>query len=56
VATNATASPTTSPCCGRNGGGAPWLLACYLQGSTLDDDGRNGILRRVGELAAIHMG
>jgi len=37
-------------------GGAPWLLACYLQGSTLDDDGRNGILRRVGELAAIHMG
>ncbi|KRG43412.1 class A beta-lactamase [Stenotrophomonas pictorum JCM 9942] len=32
-------------------GGSPWLLASFLQGSALDDDGRNGILRRVGELA-----
>lgn len=32
-------------------GGAPWLLVSYLQGSSLDDDGRNGILRQVGELA-----
>jgi len=36
-------------------GGSPWVLASYLQGSTLDDDGRNGILRRAGELAAAHL-
>jgi beta-lactamase class A len=36
-------------------GGTPWLLASFLQGSTLDDDGRNGILRRVGELAGVRL-
>lgn len=36
-------------------GGPPWVLTSYLQGSTLDEDGRNGILRRVGELAAAHL-
>ncbi|AMJ56020.1 MULTISPECIES: class A beta-lactamase [Stenotrophomonas] len=37
-------------------GGAPWLLSCYLQGSALDDDGRDGILRQVGELAGARLG
>ena len=36
-------------------GGAPWILTSYLQGSALDDDGRNGILRRVGELAGARL-
>ncbi|MGH8055270.1 MAG: CESS family extended-spectrum class A beta-lactamase [Stenotrophomonas sp.] len=36
-------------------GGMPWLLSSFLQGSTLDDDGRNGILRRVGELAGVRL-
>lgn len=36
-------------------GGTPWLLASFLQGSTLDDDGRSGILRRVGELAGVRL-
>ncbi len=36
-------------------GGTPWVLTSYLQGSALDDDGRNGILRRVGELAGAHL-
>jgi beta-lactamase class A len=36
-------------------GGSPWILASYLQGSALDDDGRNGILRRVGELAGARL-
>ncbi len=37
------------------GGGSPWLLASFLQGSALDDDGRNGILARVGELAGVRL-
>ena len=37
-------------------GGTPWVLAAFLQGSTLDDAGRDGILRRVGERAAAHLG
>lgn len=37
-------------------GGTPWVLAVFLQGSTLDDAGRDGILRRVGERAAAHLG
>ena len=36
--------------------GTPWLLVSYLQGSALDDDGRNGILRQVGELAGARLG
>ncbi|WP_303747183.1 CESS family extended-spectrum class A beta-lactamase [Stenotrophomonas pigmentata] len=36
-------------------GGTPWLLVSYLQGSALDDDGRNGILRQVGELAGARL-
>lgn len=36
-------------------GGTPWLLSSYLQGSALDDDGRNGILRQVGELAGARL-
>ncbi|MEG2981748.1 MAG: serine hydrolase, partial [Stenotrophomonas sp.] len=36
-------------------GGAPWVLTSYLQGSALDDDGRNGILRQVGELAGARL-
>lgn len=36
-------------------GGPPWVLASYLQGAALDEDGRNGVLRRVGELAAAHL-
>ncbi|WP_269791946.1 class A beta-lactamase [Stenotrophomonas sp. Iso1] len=36
-------------------GGTPWLLTSYLQGSKLDDDGRNTILRRVGELASARL-
>ncbi|MNN90791.1 hypothetical protein D3C81_2088070 [compost metagenome] len=36
-------------------GGTPWLLASFLQGSTLDDDGRSGILCRVGELAGVRL-
>ncbi|WP_313642575.1 class A beta-lactamase [Stenotrophomonas sp.] len=36
-------------------GGTPWLLVSYLQGSALDDDGRNGILRGVGELASARL-
>jgi beta-lactamase class A len=37
------------------GGGTPWVLASFLQGSALDDDGRNGILARVGELAGARL-
>ena len=37
-------------------GGTPWVLAVFLQGSTLEDAGRDGILRRVGERAAAHLG
>ncbi|WP_433853939.1 CESS family extended-spectrum class A beta-lactamase [Stenotrophomonas nitritireducens] len=37
-------------------GGSPWVLASYLQGAALDDAGRNAVLRRVGELAAAHLG
>lgn len=37
-------------------GGTPWVLAAFLQGSTLDDAARDGILRRVGERAAAHLG
>lgn len=37
-------------------GGPAWLLSCYLQGSALDDDGRDGILRQVGELAGARLG
>lgn len=37
-------------------GGTPWVLAAFLQGATLDDAGRDGILRRVGERAAAHLG
>ncbi len=37
-------------------GGTPWVLAAFLQGSTLDDAGRDGILRRVSERAAAHLG
>ena len=37
-------------------GGTPWVLAAFLQGSTLDDAGRDGILSRVGERAAAHLG
>ncbi|WP_313319952.1 class A beta-lactamase [Stenotrophomonas sp.] len=37
------------------GDGTPWLLVSYLQGSALDDDGRNDILRRVGELAGARL-
>ncbi|MCD9030637.1 class A beta-lactamase [Luteimonas sp. Y-2-2-4F] len=33
------------------GGGAPWLLACYLQGSPLDAEARDDVLRRAAELA-----
>lgn len=36
-------------------GGSAWLLTSFLQGSALDDDGRNGILRRVGELAGARL-
>lgn len=36
-------------------GGSPWVLTSYLQGSALDDDGRNAILRRVGEVAGDHL-
>ena len=35
--------------------GTPWLLTSYLQGSALDDDGRNGILRQIGELAGARL-
>lgn len=37
------------------GDGTPWLLASFLQGSALDDDSRNGILARVGELAGARL-
>jgi len=37
-------------------GGTPWIAAAYLQGSRLDDAGRNRILRRVGERVAAHLG
>ncbi len=37
-------------------GGTPWVLAAFLQGSTLDDAGRDGILRLVGERAAAYLG
>lgn len=37
-------------------GGTPWVLAAFLQGSALDDAGRDGILRRVGERAAAYLG
>jgi len=37
-------------------GGTPWVLAAFLQGYALDDAGRDGILRRVGERAAAHLG
>lgn len=36
-------------------GGTPWLLVSYLQGSPLDDDGRNDILRQVGALAGARL-
>ncbi len=37
------------------GDGSPWVLTSYLQGAPLDDDGRNRILRRVGEMAGVHL-
>ncbi len=37
-------------------GGSPWVLAVFLQGSVLDDAGRDAILRRVGEQAATYLG
>ncbi len=36
-------------------GGSAWLLAVYLQGSGLDGQGRDGVLRRATELAARHL-
>lgn len=36
-------------------GGTPWLLVSYLQGSPLDDGGRNDILRQVGALAGARL-
>ncbi len=35
-----------------DGGRAPWLLACYLQGAALDKAGRDGVLRDAAALAA----
>ncbi len=32
-------------------GGAPWVLTSYLQGATVDDAGRNDVLRQVGVIA-----
>jgi beta-lactamase class A len=32
-------------------GGAPWVLTSYLQGATVDDAGRNDVLRQVAVLA-----
>lgn len=37
------------------GGGAPWLLALYLRDSSLDATGRDAVLRRATELAAVHL-
>jgi len=37
-------------------GGSPWVLAVFLQGSVLDDAGRDAILRRVGQQAATYLG
>ncbi|MEG2805005.1 L2 family extended-spectrum class A beta-lactamase [Stenotrophomonas sp.] len=36
-------------------GGAPWVLTSYLQGATVDDAGRNDVLRQVAVLAEQHM-
>lgn len=36
-------------------GGAPWVLTSYLQGATVDDAGRNDVLRQVAVLAERHM-
>ncbi|HBS63198.1 MAG TPA: class A beta-lactamase, partial [Stenotrophomonas sp.] len=32
-------------------GGTPWVLTSYLQGATVDDAGRNDVLRQVAVLA-----
>jgi beta-lactamase class A len=32
-------------------GGAPWVLTSYLQGATVDDAGRNDVLRQVAVIA-----
>lgn len=36
-------------------GGAPWVLTSYLQGATVDDAGRNDVLRQVAVIAEQHM-
>lgn len=36
-------------------GGAPWVLTLYLRDSPLDAAGRNAVLRRATELAAVHL-
>lgn len=36
-------------------GGAPWVLTSYLQGATVDDAGRNDVLRQVAVLAEQRM-
>lgn len=37
------------------GGGDPWVLTLYLRDSSLDAPGRDGVLRRATELAAVHL-
>ncbi|MDR7191743.1 class A beta-lactamase [Luteimonas terrae] len=36
-------------------GGAPWILTLYLRDSSLDAAGRDAVLRRATELAAVHL-
>lgn len=36
-------------------GGAPWVLTSYLQGATVDDAGRNDVLRQVAAIAEQRM-
>jgi len=37
------------------GGGEPWVLTVYLRDSSLDAAGRDAVLRRATELAAVHL-
>lgn len=37
------------------GGGDPWVLTLYLRDSSLDAAGRDAVLRRATELAAVHL-
>ncbi|MCF7750904.1 L2 family class A beta-lactamase [Bacillus subtilis subsp. subtilis] len=36
-------------------GGTPWVLTSYLQGASVDDAGRNDVLRQVAVIAGQHM-